>query len=175
MDVAVTLQIAAKGVQGQIEAGEEVLFFGPLFDDVGGEEREAVKKVTIAPKERLKDRGNRPGHMLPDGIGQGVDGGFDPVIGSLFAAGGTEAGFAGVWGLDTLKALRTDERMVAEERGAADQHFKDIDDNAGTNQLWVRQPEAPPVAFIQEDVPEFNMTTDEFHKGTIVNLNVDER
>ena len=69
MDVAVTLQIAAEGMQGQIEAREKVLFCGPLFDNIGGEERETVKKVTIGPEERLKDRGNCPSHMLPDGIG----------------------------------------------------------------------------------------------------------
>lgn len=175
MDVAVTLQIAAKGVQGQIEAGEKVLFCGPLFDDIGGEERETVKKITIDPKERLKDCGNGPGHMLPEGIGQGVNGGLDPIIGGLFSTGRTETGFAGVWGLDAFKALRTDERMVAEERGSADQHFKDIGDDAGTNQLGVRQPETPPVAVVEKDVSDFDLTTDEFHKGTIVNLNVDER
>ena len=67
--MAVTLQIAAKGVQGQIEAGEKMLFSGPLFDDIGGEEGETVKKITIDPKKRLKDRGNGPSHMLPEGIG----------------------------------------------------------------------------------------------------------
>ena len=121
------------------------------------------------PKERLKDRRNRPCHMLPDGIGQGVDGGADPVIGSLFTAGGTEAGFAGVWGLDTLKALRTNEHMVAEERGAAGQHFKDINDDAGTNQLRVCQPEAPPVAFVEKDISDFDLTADKFHGGNILN------
>lgn len=150
-----------------------MVFCGPLFDDVGGEERETVKKVTIAPKERLKDRGNRPCHMLPDGVGQGVNSGFDPVVSRLFATGRTETGFAGVWGLDALKTLRTDERMVAEKRGAADQHFKDVDDDAGTNQLGVRQPETPPVAVVEKDVPEFDLSTDEFHGSNILNKNVD--
>ena len=58
-----------------------------MFDDVGGEEWEAVKKVTIHPEERLKRSGERPGHMLPEGVGQGVDGGIDPIIGGLFSAG----------------------------------------------------------------------------------------
>ena len=80
-----------------------------------------------------------------------------------------------MWGLERMQAMRTNERMVAEERGAADEHFKDVNDNAGTNHLWVRQPEAPPVAVINEDIPDFDLTADEFHKGNIVNLNIDER
>jgi len=59
--------------------------------------------------------------------------------------------------------------MVAEERGAAGQHFKDINDNAGTNQLRVRQPEAPPVAFVEKDISDFDLTADKFHGGNILN------
>ena len=77
--------------------------------------------------------------------------------------------------MDAFQALRTNERMVAKERGAADQHFKDIGDNTGPNQLWVSQPKAPPVTVVEKDVSESDMAADEFHKVTIVNLNVDER
>ena len=69
MDVAVTLQVAAKSVEGQIEAWEEVFFCGPLFDNIGGEGWDAVKEVTIYPEKRLKGSGERPGHMLPEGVG----------------------------------------------------------------------------------------------------------
>ena len=106
---------------------------------------------------------------MPDGIGQGVDGCSDPVVGGLFAAGRTETGFAGVWGLDALKALRTDEHMVAEERGSADEHFKDVGDDAGTNQRGVRQPEPPPVAIVEKDISDFDLTADKFHGGNILN------
>lgn len=77
--------------------------------------------------------------------------------------------------MNAFQALRTNERMVAEKRGAANQHFEDVDDDAGTNQLWVRQPETPPIAIVEKDISDFDMTADEFHKGTIANLNVDER
>ena len=30
--------------------------------------------------------------------------------------------------------------------------------------------QSPPVAVINEDVPDFDLTADEFHRGTIVNL-----
>ena len=69
MDVAVALQVAAKSMEGQIDAWEEVFFSGPLFNDVGGEERKAVEEVTINPEKRLKGSGERPGHMLPKGVG----------------------------------------------------------------------------------------------------------
>jgi len=75
--------------------------------------------------------------------------------------------------LNAFQALRTDERMVAEERGAANKHFEDVDDDAGANRFWVRQPETPPVAVVEKDISDFDLTADEFHKGTIVNLNVD--
>ena len=66
--MAIALQIAAKGVDGQIDAGEGTFFCRPLFDDVGGEEREAIEEVTIHPEERLKAGRDRPGNMLPYGI-----------------------------------------------------------------------------------------------------------
>ena len=69
MDVAVTLQVAPKGMECQVDAWEEVFFCSPLFDNVCGEEREAIKEVTIHPEERLQGSGNCPGHMLPDGVG----------------------------------------------------------------------------------------------------------
>jgi hypothetical protein len=39
----------------------------------------------------------------------------------------------------------------------------------------VSQPKAPPVTVVEKDVSESDMAADEFHKVTIVNLNVDER
>ena len=71
-------------------------------------------------------------------------------------------------GLDVFKALRTHERMVAEERGVADQHFQDVIDDTGPNRFWVRQPEAPPVAIVEKDVSKFDMAADEFHDGNIL-------
>lgn len=36
VDMGVTFKIASEGVRGQIDAGQELLFGGPLFNDVGG-------------------------------------------------------------------------------------------------------------------------------------------
>lgn len=55
MDMAVALQIASEGMQGQKDAGKKQFFCGPLFNDIGGKTREVVEKVTIAPEERLQD------------------------------------------------------------------------------------------------------------------------
>ena len=71
-------------------------------------------------------------------------------------------------GLDAFQAMRTNEGMVAEKRGAADQHFQDVADDTGTNQFGMYQPETPPVTVVEKDVPEFNMTADEFHDGNIL-------
>lgn len=72
-------------------------------------------------------------------------------------------------GLDALKALWANEFMITEKCRAADQHFKDVSDDTGTNQLWMRQPEAPPIAIVEKDVSEFDLSADEFHGGNILN------
>jgi hypothetical protein len=33
----------------------------------------------------------------------------------------------------------------------------------------VRQPEAPPVAFVEKDISDFDLTADKFHGGNILN------
>ena len=78
-------------------------------------------------------------------------------------------------GLDTAKTFWTDKDMPAEELGSAGEHFKHIDNNSDANQLAMGKKETPPIAVVEKDISEFDMTADEFHKGTIVNLNAGER
>ena len=66
-----------------------------------------------------------------------------------------------------------DEDVIAECGGATDKHFQDIDNDAGTELPPVGDSKTPPVAIVEKDISDFDMTADEFHKGTIVNLNVD--
>ena len=72
-------------------------------------------------------------------------------------------------GLDAFQALRTNEHMVAKECSVADQHFQDVDNDGGANQLGMRQPETPPVAVIEKDISDFDLTADKFHGGNILN------
>lgn len=175
MDMEVAFEIAAESVVGKEDAGDEVILGGELFNDAGGEGRDFVKEMTIEPEEGLKFKRQRPGDMLPDSVGERVKSGFDPIVGGLFTAGGTETGFAGMRGLEAAKAFWADKHMPAEQRSSAGKHFKHIKNNGFTHQFSMAKKEPPPVAVIDKDVPDFDMTADEFHRGTIINLNVGER
>ena len=78
-------------------------------------------------------------------------------------------------GVEATKAFWTDKHMPAEKRSATGKHFKHIKNNGFTDQFSMAKKEPPPVAVIDEDIPDFDFTADEFHRGTIVNLNVAER
>ena len=58
-----------------------------------------------------------------------------------------------------------------EDRGM---FFKEVE-NGLAHQFAVFEKEFPPVTVINEDIPDFDLTADEFHKGSIVILNFDER
>ena len=94
--------------------------------------------------------------MLPCGLGKGVQGGFDPVVGGLLAAGTTKSRFARMRGFDAVAASWTDEQRISQKDGSADQHFQDVGDNAGSNQAVMREKKIPPVAVVQQDVSQFD-------------------
>ena len=175
MDMEIAFEVAAKSVVGKEDAGDEVILGGELFNDAGGKGRDFIKEMTIEPEEGLKFKRQSPGDMLPDGVGERVKSGFDPIVGGLFTAGGTETGFAGMRGIEATKAFWADKHMPTEQRRSAGKHFKHIKNNGFTNQFSMAKKEPPPVAVVEEDVPDFDMTADEFHRGTIINLNVGER
>jgi len=91
MDVEIAFKISAESVDGQIDAGQEVMLRGQLFDDVGGERRNRVEEVAIDPEEGLEVGRHGPGDMLPCRVWKGVEGRFNPMVGGLFSAGGTES------------------------------------------------------------------------------------
>ena len=103
---------------------------------------------------------------MPGGLGKGVHGGLDPVIGCLFAAGTTKSGFARMRGFDAVVASRTNEERISQKDGSADQHFYDVGDDAGSNQMVVREKKFPPVAVVQQDVSQFN-SRNVFHNQKI--------
>ena len=67
------------------------------------------------------------------------------------------------------KTELTDEDMIAEGRGATDEHFQDVDNDTDTELSPVGDSETPPVAIVEKDVSEFDLTADEFHGGNILN------
>lgn len=137
MDVEIAFKVPSECVDGQIDAGQEVMLRGQLFDDVGGERRNRVKEVAIDPEKGLEVGRQGPGDMLPCRVWKGVESGFNPIVGGFFAAGGTETRFTGMRRFDPAEAFWTDKDMPAEERGAAGEHFKHIDNNGDADQLAV--------------------------------------
>lgn len=172
MNMEIAFEITTESVDGKVDAGDEVFFCGELFNDAGGEGRDFIEEMTINPEEGLQFGRQSPCDMLPDGVGESVKSGFDPVVGGFFPAGGTEARFTGVRRLDLAEAFGTDKDMPAKKGSSAGKHFKHIKNNGFTNQLSMAEKEPPPIAVIDEDVPDFDMTADEFHKRNIANLNV---
>jgi hypothetical protein len=175
MDMEVAFEIASESVVGRIDAREEMFLNGDIVDNAGWDRSEFVEKMAVEPEKRLKLIGERKNNVLPGSIREYVKSGFDPIISVLFTAGGTETRFTGVRRLDRTGTFWTDKDMPAEQRSPAGKHFKHIDDNGRPDQLLVTNKEFPPIAVINEDVPDFNLTADEFHRGNIVKLNVDER
>ena len=175
MNMEITFEVAAESMIGRVDARNEMLLSSKVFNDVGRDRSKFVKKPAIEPEERLKMIRQGKSNVLPKGVREIVKGGFDPVIRILFPAGGTKAGFAGMRGRAGMEAFWTDKDMPAEQRSSTGKHFKHIDDNGFADQLAVGEKEFPPVAVINEDVSDFDLTADEFHRGTIVNFNVGER
>ncbi len=175
MNMEIAFEITTESVDGKVDAGEEVFFCGELFNDAGGEGRDFIEEMTINPEEGLQFGRQSPGDMLPDGVRERIKSGFDPIIGGFFPAGGTETGFAGMRGIEAAQAFWTGKDMPAEQRSSTGKHFKHVNNDGFADQLLMANKEFPPVAVIDEDIPDFDLTADEFHRGTIVNLNVDER
>jgi hypothetical protein len=174
VDMKIAFEVSSEDVNGQKDTGQEAPLGSELFDDVGGERWQEVQEMAIDPEEGLKLGGQRPGDMLPDGVGEGVERGVDPMVGGFFSAGGAETGFAGMRGFDLATTGGTDPYMPAEETRSTDEHFEHIDNNRFAEEVPMGQKEPPPVAVVEEEVSEFDRTADEFHQGKIYDLNADE-
>ena len=54
VDMEIAFEVSPEGVNGQEDAGQEVMLSGKPFDDVGGERWKDVKEMAIGPEEGLK-------------------------------------------------------------------------------------------------------------------------
>jgi len=174
MNMEIAFEIAAESVIGKIDARDEVILGGELFNDVGGKGKDFIKEMAIEPEEGLQFKRQSPCDMLPRGVRECVKSGFNPIVGGFFPAGGTETRFAGMRGVEATQAFWTDKHMPAEKRSSAGNHFKHIDNNGFAHQFSMGKKEPPPIAVVDEDVPDFDMTADEFHKLNIPNLTSEE-
>lgn len=175
MDMEIAFEIAAESMDGGINTWNEIVLSGEVINDFAGYRSQFVEKVAVEPEERLKMSWDGESNVLPSRVRERIKSGFDPIISILFAAGGTEARFAGMRCLDLAETFWADKDMPAKQRSPAGKHLEHVDDNGLANQLAVGEEEFPPVAVIKKDVPDFDFTADEFHKGNIVKLIVDER
>ena len=165
MNMEIAFEIASKSMDGRIDARDEMFLRSEVFGDVGRDRSDFVEKMAVEPEKRLKMSGQSESNVLPSRVRECVKSGFDPIVGGLFPAGGTETRFAGMRRLDPAKAFWTDKDMPAEKRSSAGKHFKHIKNNGFTNQFSMAKKKPPPVAVIDEDVPDFDLTADEFHRG----------
>ena len=175
MDMEIAFEIASESMDGRVDAWEEMFFCGDAIDNAGWDRRQFVEKMAVEPEERLQMIRQSKSNVLPNGVRERVKSGFDPIVRGFFTAGGTETRFTGMRCFDRMEAFRADKDMPAKQRSSTGKHLKHIDDNGFADQLAVGEKEFPPVAVINEDVPDFDLTADEFHRGNIVKLNVDER
>jgi hypothetical protein len=129
-----------------------------------GQAWDLIEERSIDGKEVPEFSGHGESDVLPGGLGEGVPGGFNPVVGGFFATGRTEPGFAGVRDFFGGKTFGAGKQMKAEKRGSADQEFEDIDDNADSDQVSMLEEQFPPVAVIQEDGSQF-YSGYEFHRS----------
>jgi hypothetical protein len=130
MDVEIALEMASEGMNGQENAGVEPLFARQRQDEVGRQRGDPREEVAVEPEEFPKPRGHGERDVLPSGVGQNIELGFDPFIGGLLSARGTEAGFAGMGDGLACAARGTLLDVSAQKHGFAGHHFEHVDEDA---------------------------------------------
>lgn len=175
MDMEITFKIAPERMNGGIDARDKMFLGGEFVDNPSRDGGQFVEKMTIMPEERLKLCRHGECNVLPGCVWKSVKSGFDPLVSGLFSAGGTESRLAGMGRLDVVGTPWADKDMPTHEGSPTSEHFDDINDNGFADQFPVFKEDFPPIAVINEDVPDFDFAADEFHGGKIAKLIVDER
>jgi hypothetical protein len=138
-----------------------------LLDDIGGEDRDFIKKGSVNPEENPEFAGHRKGDMLPVSLRESIKFGLNPDVGSFLAARWTKAGFAGMRSRVNVSTGKAFINMIPQKRSSAGKEFQDIDNNGGSYEGTMFDKQLPPVAIMKKNIPEFNFTADEFHSGII--------
>lgn len=87
MEVQVSLEVSAEGVDGQVDSWTESFLCGQFFDDVRSEKWNSIDEVTVDPKEVPKQVWHGEGNVLPGSVRKCVEAVFDPVVCCFFSAG----------------------------------------------------------------------------------------
>jgi hypothetical protein len=164
MKMDIEFQVSAEGMESDIDAGQKALLFGQGDNEVSSEAGYFIKELSIDGEEVPEFLGHGEGDMLPGGVGQGVPGGFNPVVGGFFTTGRTESGFAGMRNFFGGEARGAGKEMKPQKSSSADEELKDVGDNADSDQVFMFEEQFPPVTVIQEDVSDFNSRY-EFHNS----------
>ena len=161
MEVKIAFEIAAEGVADLENTGGEALFARQFQDDVGGQGWDEIEEMTITPEEFPEMGGHGEGDVLPGGVRQNIEVGFDPFIGGLLPTRRAETrlasmgnGFGGAAGGTPLK-------VRAQQHGLAGHHFEHIDQDAVPELALVQGDESFPP--IPKNHSQADFATDKFH------------
>ena len=123
MDMDISFEVSAKGVDGKKDTGEKTLSERPIFNNSCSDEGDKVHEVAVKPEKDPKFCWHGKGDVLPGGFGEGIQAVFNPDIGGFFSTGRTESGFAAMRDLHTPGACGADKQMVTEKRSSAYEKF----------------------------------------------------
>jgi hypothetical protein len=123
MDMDISFEVSAKGVDGKKDAREKTLFKRPIFNDGCSDEGNKVHEVAIKPEKDPEFCWHGKGNVLPGGFGEGIQAVFNPDVSGFFATGRTKSGFAAMRDLHTLGACWADKLVVTEKRCSAYEEF----------------------------------------------------
>jgi hypothetical protein len=118
------------------------------------------------PSERVdgqQDAGQEAllgGELLDDVNGKGREGIQEMAI----------TRFAGMRGLHASATGGADKDMPTGESRSTDEPFEHIDKNRFADEAPMGQKEPPPIAVVEEDIPEVDGSADEFHSGKLYPL-----
>ena len=123
MDMDISFEVSAKGVDGKKDTGEKTLSERPIFNNSCSDEGDKVHEVAVKPEKDPEFCWHGKGDVLPGGFGEGIQAVFNPDIGGFFSTGRTESGFAAMRDLHTPGACGADKQMVTEKRSSAYEKF----------------------------------------------------
>lgn len=123
MDMDISFEVSAKGVDGKKDTGEKTLSERPIFNNSCSDEGDKVHEVAVQPEKDPKFCWHGKGDVLPGGFGEGIQAVFNPDVGGFFSTGRTESGFAAMRDLHTPGACGADKQMVTEKRSSAYEKF----------------------------------------------------
>lgn len=123
MDMDISFEVSAKGVDGKKDTGEKTLFERPIFNDGCSDEGDKVHEVAVKPEKDPEFCWHGKGDVLPGSFGKGIQAVFNPDVGCLLATGRTESGFAAMRNFHTLGACWADKQMVTKKRRSAYEEF----------------------------------------------------